>query len=993
VNPPTPSIDEVFFAAMERESPEARAAYLDEVCGSDLDLRRRVERLLDAQPKVGSFLDSPAAGPTMTRPPPQVMEGPGTVIGPYKLLERIGEGGMGIVYMAEQTRPVRRKVALKIIKPGMDSRQVIARFEAERQALAMMDHHNIAKVFDAGSTESGRPYFVMELVRGIPITEYCDQHRLPIPERLNLFMQVCQAVQHAHQKGIIHRDIKPTNVLVTSLDGVPLPRVIDFGIAKATGQSLTDKTLFTGFAHLIGTPLYMSPEQAELSAVDIDTRSDIYSLGVLLYELLTGTTPFSQDTFRTAALDEVRRIIREDEPPKPSTRISALGATLTTVSANRQTDARKLNRSLRGELDWIVMKSLEKDRRRRYETASGLARDVERYLAGDPVEAGPPSGWYRLSKFARRNRVVLTTTVLVALALIAGTTVSAWQAILARRARADAVQQRERTRVQFELASAARGAEARAREQAEAVSRFLVDAFRRADPDSDGRELKVVELLTSAAARLDTEFAGSPKIKGELLDAIGVTLDKLGLSVQAAEILEKALAGRQAALGPNHNGTLATENSLGEACLRAGRTARAFALFQAVLKARESTLGPDHNDTLECQSNIAMALAKTGDLTKAIPLFERTLRARKSKLGINHYDTLTTQNDLASTLADAGRNEEALALFEATLKGYEATLGPDHTATLRGRNNLAFALTRVGRSPEAIPLLETTLKQRESKLGPDHPHTANSLMNLAVAYGNAHDPVRAMPLVKRALEVKSRRLGPDNPETLAAQIFLGRLYQQTGHPAEAARLLEDAARRARGRPDAIKLAEEVAREIQAAYYDSGQYAKSEPYARELLAKSRTSYGRESRHPVSWMFGLGLVLLKQQKWSEAEPILREALEVLQKTVPDAWATFAGRSALGDSLLGMGQYAGAEPLIVSGYEGLKARAATIPRQYKSRLTEAAERVVRLYKILNQPGKAESMLRKEDLDAMMPNGAAAFAPRSADGKEEHTPPRSKP
>ena len=298
---PTPSIDEVFFAAMERESPEARAAYLDEVCGSDLELRRRVERLLDAQPKMGSFLDSPAAGPTMTLAIRQALEGPGTVIGPYKLLEQIGEGGMGIVYMAEQTQPVRRKVALKIIKPGMDTRQVIARFEAERQALAMMDHPNIAKVLDAGATESGRPYFVMELVRGIPITEYCDQHRLPIHKRLDLFMQVCQAVQHAHQKGIIHRDIKPTNVLVTAIDGVPLPRVIDFGIAKATGQSLTDKTLFTGFAQLIGTPLYMSPEQAELSAVDIDTRSDIYSLGVLLYELLTGTTPFDQGTFRTAA--------------------------------------------------------------------------------------------------------------------------------------------------------------------------------------------------------------------------------------------------------------------------------------------------------------------------------------------------------------------------------------------------------------------------------------------------------------------------------------------------------------------------------------------------------------------------------------------------------------------------------------------------------------------------------------------------------------------
>jgi eukaryotic-like serine/threonine-protein kinase len=422
VNHDAPSIDEIFSGAMERESPEARANYLDEVCGSDLDMRRRVERLLDAQPNVGSFLDSPAAGSTMTLPPPQVMEAPGTVIGPYKLLEQIGEGGMGIVYMAEQTQPVRRKVALKIIKPGMDTKQVIARFEAERQALAMMDHPNIAKVLDAGATESGRPYFVMELVRGIPITEYCDQHRMTIPQRLDLFMQVCQAVQHAHQKGVIHRDIKPGNVLVTSLDGVPLPRVIDFGIAKATGQSLTDKTLFTGFAQLIGTPLYMSPEQAELSAVDIDTRSDIYSLGVLLYELLTGTTPFDHGAFRTAALDEVRRIIREEEPPKPSTRNSVLCETSTTVSANRQTDARKLNLSLRGELDWIVMKALEKDPRRRYDTASAFSADIARYRSQQPVEAGPPSAWYRFRKFAQRNRKFLTTAaiVLTSSAVVAG---------------------------------------------------------------------------------------------------------------------------------------------------------------------------------------------------------------------------------------------------------------------------------------------------------------------------------------------------------------------------------------------------------------------------------------------------------------------------------------------------------------------------------------------------------------------------------------------
>jgi serine/threonine protein kinase/tetratricopeptide (TPR) repeat protein len=434
MSPKANSPDEIFFAALGQGSPEAQAAYLDEACGSDLELRRRVERLLDAQPKVGSFLDAPAAGPTLTFGPPPGLEGPGTVIGPYKLLEQVGEGGMGVVYMAEQTRPVRRKVALKIIKPGMDTKQVIARFEAERQALALMDHPNIARVLDAGATESGRPYFVMELVRGVPITDYCDRAKLSIPERLALFVQVCQAVQHAHQKGVIHRDIKPSNILVTLHDGVPVPKVIDFGVAKAMGQSLTEKTLYTGFLQLVGTPLYMSPEQAEFSGLDIDTRSDIYSLGVLLYELLTGTTPFDSDTLRKAAFDEVRRIIREQEPPKPSTRISSLGETLTDVSAKRGSDPRRLGRVVRGELDWIVMKALEKDRNRRYETATGLGADVRRYLADEPVQACPPSAWYRLSKTARRHRAALVTAAVVTSALLLGTAVSTWQAVRARKA-------------------------------------------------------------------------------------------------------------------------------------------------------------------------------------------------------------------------------------------------------------------------------------------------------------------------------------------------------------------------------------------------------------------------------------------------------------------------------------------------------------------------------------------------------------------------------
>jgi serine/threonine protein kinase/tetratricopeptide (TPR) repeat protein len=408
-----PQANEIFLRAIELATPDERRAYITAACEGDTRLRIQAEALLEAIEQAGSFLEAPAPSPTGTVGLPPLTEAVGTVIGPYKLMEQIGEGGMGVVYVAEQTKPVRRKVALKIIKPGMDTKQVIARFEAERQALAMMDHPNIARVFDGGATDSGRPYFVMELVRGVPITEYCDGERLSIRDRLELFVLVCRAVQHAHQKGIIHRDIKPSNVLITLHDGVPVPKIIDFGVAKATGQALTEKTLYTAFAQLIGTPLYMSPEQVELSGVDIDTRSDVYSLGVLLYELMTGTTPFDQETLRTAAFDEVRRIIREQEPPKPSTRLSSLGATRTTVSAKRKTDARQLDRTVRGELDWIVMKALEKDRRRRYETANDFASDVTRHLTDQPVEACPPSAWYRFRKFATRNRRSVTTAALL----------------------------------------------------------------------------------------------------------------------------------------------------------------------------------------------------------------------------------------------------------------------------------------------------------------------------------------------------------------------------------------------------------------------------------------------------------------------------------------------------------------------------------------------------------------------------------------------------
>jgi serine/threonine protein kinase/Flp pilus assembly protein TadD len=444
-------IESILAAAVELNSEAERQQFLDQACAGDVDLKKRLQQLIDNHFRAGSFLESPVAlaaphggeGLRATVALP-ISEVQGTIIGPYKLLEQIGEGGFGIVFMAEQQEPIRRKVALKVLKPGMDSRQVVGRFEAERQALAIMDHPNIAKVLDGGQTSSSRPYFVMDLVKGLPITEYCDQAQLTTRERLEMFLPLCQAVQHAHQKGIIHRDLKPSNVLVTLQVGTPLVKVIDFGIAKAVGQQLTDKTWFTGFAQMIGTPLYMSPEQAALCNADVDTRSDIYSLGVLLYELLTGTTPFGKDRLKEIGYDELRRIIREEEPPRPSTRISTLGKAATTLSTQRKSDPKRLSQFCRGELDWIVMKCLEKDRNRRYETAGALAADVLHFLHDEPVQACPPSKWYRFRKLARRKKRAFVTASALALGALVAVIGLAASNVLIRQEQARTKEAKER---------------------------------------------------------------------------------------------------------------------------------------------------------------------------------------------------------------------------------------------------------------------------------------------------------------------------------------------------------------------------------------------------------------------------------------------------------------------------------------------------------------------------------------------------------------------
>jgi eukaryotic-like serine/threonine-protein kinase len=472
----------IFNAARRIEGAEARSIFIKQACGDNADVVERVMALLEAHERDPQFMQSPDHHPALTVDYAPIAERPGSRVGNYRLMEQIGEGGFGLVFVAEQLEPVRRKVALKVIKPGMDSSQVISRFEAERQALAMMDHPNIARVLDAGSTDSGRPYFVMELVRGIPITEYCDQNQLDPRERLELFVSVCQAIQHAHQKGIIHRDVKPSNVLVTSHDGKPVVKVIDFGVAKAIHQPLTERTIYTNFAQMIGTPLYMSPEQAEMSGLDIDTRSDIYSLGVLLYELLTGSTPLQKKQFATAAFDEIRRMIREEDLPRPSQRLST-SETLPSIAASRKTEPARLSKMLQGEVDWIVMKALEKDRTRRYETASGLAQDIQRYLADEPVEACPPSASYKLKKFARKHRAVLMTLSALAALLIVGVALSGWQAVRARQA---------------EIAAwAARNAEAEARNKADTAAASEKDAK---DAETVQRKLAETERDAKRAA-------------------------------------------------------------------------------------------------------------------------------------------------------------------------------------------------------------------------------------------------------------------------------------------------------------------------------------------------------------------------------------------------------------------------------------------------------------------------------------------------------------
>jgi serine/threonine protein kinase/tetratricopeptide (TPR) repeat protein len=719
-------------------------------------------------------------------------ENVGSVIGPYKLLQQVGQGGFGVVYMAEQEKPVRRVVALKIIKPGMDTGQVIARFESERQALALMEHPNIARVLDAGATASGHPYFVMELVKGVPITEFCDKNHLAPEGRLKLFIDVCHAIQHAHHKGIIHRDIKPSNVLVTLHDGAAFVKVIDFGIAKATVQKLTERTLFTAYGQMIGTPEYMSPEQAEMSGLDIDTRSDVYSLGVLLYELLTGTTPLEARRLREAGFAMMQRLIQQEEPPRPSTRLSSLGDSATVVAGNRGLDVKRLVQLLAGDLDWVVMKALEKNRSRRYATPGNFAEDIDRYRRHEAILARPPSTGYRLRKLVQRNRGAVLTAAVVAGALVAGTAFSTWQAVRATRAetnallaaeaegkaKRDALVAADGERKSKENALLAAKAEEKAKDDAvaretetKAVLDFLEEkVIAAARPKGElgglGPEVTLRQALAAAAPFVDKGFREQPLIEARLHLTLGRSFRLLGYPQIAANQVEKARTLYAEHRGPDDPDTLQCMNELGACLFGLGRFTEAVKVREETLALRKARLGTDHRDTLISMNDLASSYSDVDRHAEALKLFEVVLAVRKAKLGPDHPDTLSSMRSLAVCYTDLGRHTEATKLLGETLALQKAKLGPDHPGTLRSMHALAASYSYVGRHLDAIKLYAETLTLERSTLGPDHPETLITMNNLAVSYVALGRPAEALKIHEETLAIQKAKLGPGHPDTL-----------------------------------------------------------------------------------------------------------------------------------------------------------------------------------------------------------------------------------
>ena len=757
----------------------------------------------------------------------------------YVLKRFLGEGGFAEVYLAEQQEPVRRQVAVKVIKRGMDSKMVIARFEAERQALALMDHPGVAKVFDAGTTEpavGGRPYFVMEHVPGVPITEHCDRDKLSIMQRLELLIQVCEAVQHAHQKGVIHRDIKPQNILVAFQDGRAVPKVIDFGVAKALNQRLTEQTIFTEQGQFIGTPEYTSPEQAEMTAQGLDTRSDVYSLGALLYQLLTGSLPFDRASLRGAPLSEIQRIIREQDPPKPSTRLSTMissgGDDSTAAARNRQVEPRALTRLLRGDLDWITMKAMEKDRTRRYASALDLAGDIRRHLKHEPVVAGPPEVGYRLRKFVRRNRALVTAAGVVLAVLIAGTAVSTWQAVRA-------VRERDRASEAEQVASQERNRAVIAEQVAEENTAFLLkDILGSVDPArAKGSGVTVRQVLDEASKQVKTKFADQPQLHAAWREAIGATYRALGLHDDAEPHLRAALEIRGQFLDEDPAAFTATLSKLVGLLADKGEYDEAEALCREGLATLRQHLGDEHEEVANCLSGLATLLNRRGDFAAAELQWKEVLAMRRRVLGNEHVQVATALMELAWALQAQGKDAEAEELQREALTMLRKLLGDDHPDTVGALGDLAYLLEVQGKYAAAEPLYREVLAMHREQLGDEHPQVADSLSDLARFLSSKGDYDPAETGFREALAIRRKVMPEEHPDVADSLRDLGRVLLR-----------------------------------------KRDYAAAEPFFRDALAMRRTLLGNEHWQVAQSLDDLAGLLKRRRDYAAAEPLLREALEI-------------------------------------------------------------------------------------------------------------------